>query len=160
MRLSVAALAWLAVVSMTNGQEAAAWTSGPYEGFFRAVNKAPSGEASFICKDGRFSVSYSVSLQELPPSLEGGLTAGVGLDVDGGDTPLKVQNLELVGYASGAVSFGGQRALDWARASIAATKNIDFFLLDGADQPSNLSSYGVDGAAESITAALKQCGQE
>lgn len=158
--LGFAGLAMLAAVGVASGQEATAWTSGPYEGVFRAVNKADTGEASFVCKDGRFSVIYTVSLQQLPPSLEGGLTAGVGFDVDGANTPLLVKNLELVGYVSGAVTFGGQRALDWAHATAAATKNIDFFLLDGMDQQSNLSSYSTEGAADAIAAVLKECGLE
>lgn len=150
-------LALLVAVSTASAQEATVWTSGPYEGVFRAVNKAPTGEASFICKDGRFSATYTVSLQDLPPSLEGGLTAGVGFDTDGKNAPLLVRNLELVGYVSGAVTFGGQRAIDWAKATAGATTNIDFFLLDGADQQSNLSSYGTEGAADAIAAVLKEC---
>lgn len=158
--LGVAGLALLAAMSVAGAQETGAWSSGPYEDVFRAVNKADTGEASFVCKDGRFSATYTVSLQNLPPSLEGGLTAGVGLDVDGANKPLLIKNLELVGYVSGAVTFGGQRALDWAHATAAATKNIDFFLLDGMDEPSNLSSYSTEGAAESIAAVLKECGLE
>ena len=157
MRRSIVFLAVLSMASAAFGQDTGPWTSGPYEGVFRAVNKAPSGEASFICKDGRFSASYSVSLQDLPPALEGTTVAGVGFDIDGADAPLLIRNLELVGYVSGVLSFGGQRALDWAHATAAAKTHIDFFLLDAADQRSNLSSYSTEGAAEAVAAALAEC---
>ena len=156
----VALLALLATISSAVGQDTGPWSSGPYEGVFRAVNRAPTGEASFICKDGRFSANYSVSLQDLPPALSGATIAGVGFDVDGANQPLLVRNLALEGYVSGAVTFGGQRALDWAHATAKAKQHIDFFLVDPDDRPSNVSAYSTDGAADAIAAVLRECGLE
>ena len=153
-------LAMLAATSVSVGQETGLWTSGPKEDYFQAANSMASGEAAFICRNGRFSANYTVSLQDLPPMLTGATSAGVGLDIDGEAQALTVKNLALEGYVYGAVTFGGQRAIDWAKKAAMAEEHIDFFLLDSNDQPSNVTAYPAEGAADAIAAVLEDCGLE